>query len=690
MRFTLCVLLVFGLLCLCSCQRQFSVQVNRRVAPGATINVRIQALVADLSSDTTLEAVFAGSAPVWPAMSSGVVSQLTRNGDSFVLALSVSAPVLEGIYESLRWVIRTTGANSVIIGQVSSPTIEITCSDGIYCNGIERLVRGACVATTSRPCVSPSNDPCATYDCIEANRSCARTPVGGAACATCLPDACKASCRGKSCGDDGCGGSCGDCSVGLFCVAGACGAVTQVGSCANPEPLPGVGAGGVVPNTGALFDVFGDNRQGLDMTQPVCNSPGIPEYVYQFTVTVPMGFEIRMTASDGANTMDTLLAVHDSNCQPFTLTAADRLCSDDQTPPGNLASRCDGLLPPGTYTLIASAYATSTTGAFKLVVKFTPGCAPKCEGKFCGADGCGGTCGGCANGTQCFSGRCQAVPCTPNCRARACGSDGCGGLCGQCKHKQICDQLEGSCVPVKLCNSLAPQCQGSGSMNQFCGSDCLWHKIDEPMPDLVPNEKREVLSSAYFEWTDFPETSCAIAEGCVLGSGRRLLLRFDTRVHNVGTSGFVGPNIGKNPQLFTWAGCHQHYHFGDFARFAVYNLTSEVLVMPGAKLSYCMEDAEQYSTGSDVSCSPQFDCTDQGIPRGRTDNYPASLDCQWLDITDLPVKDAWYTYEVCTNIGRTLFEMTFDNNCVRFPVYIPAIPSTTDVTIPYSSIVPNF
>ena len=72
-----------------------------------------------------------------------------------------------------------------------------------------------------------------------------------------------------------------------------------------------------------------------------------------------------------------------------------------------------------------------------------------------------------------------------------------------------------------------------------------------------------------------------------------------------------------------------------------------------------MEDVEIYMFGPDTPCNPQFDCLHQGIPRGRSDNYPSSLDCQWLDITDLFNQEklnCWFQYEVCTNIGRTIFE----------------------------------
>lgn len=75
------------------------------------------------------------------------------------------------------------------------------------------------------------------------------------------------------------------------------------------------------------------------------------------------------------------------------------------------------------------------------------------------------------------------------------------------------------------------------------------------MPDLVPNTEEEVLPTIKYQWVDFADSSCPVAEGCILGPGRRLLMKFDTRVHNVGTATFYGPDISKNPQLFVWANC---------------------------------------------------------------------------------------------------------------------------------------
>lgn len=66
-------------------------------------------------------------------------------------------------------------------------------------------------------------------------------------------------------------------------------------------------------------------------------------------------------------------------------------------------------------------------------------CVRSCNGKQCGPDGCGGTCGTCGAATACFQGTC----CTPSCAGRQCGDDGCGGTCGTCNSESSC--VEGWC-----------------------------------------------------------------------------------------------------------------------------------------------------------------------------------------------------------------------------------------------------
>ncbi|MBI4701234.1 MAG: hypothetical protein HY744_08765 [Deltaproteobacteria bacterium] len=45
-------------------------------------------------------------------------------------------------------------------------------------------------------------------------------------------------------------------------------------------------------------------------------------------------------------------------------------------------------------------------------------CQPKCAGKSCGSDGCGGTCGTCQDGEDCVSGKCES-PCSLTCFCNA-------------------------------------------------------------------------------------------------------------------------------------------------------------------------------------------------------------------------------------------------------------------------------
>ncbi|MEZ4267719.1 MAG: hypothetical protein R3F39_15170 [Myxococcota bacterium] len=86
---------------------------------------------------------------------------------------------------------------------------------------------------------------------------------------------------------------------------------------------------------------------------------------------------------------------------------------------------------------VESGYACTTPGVLSVCA-----CAPQCTNaqgapKQCGSDGCGGTCGECAEGSQCSaSGLCE---CVPSCAGKSCGDDGCGGSCGACSAGSVCD-----------------------------------------------------------------------------------------------------------------------------------------------------------------------------------------------------------------------------------------------------------
>lgn len=86
-------------------------------------------------------------------------------------------------------------------------------------------------------------------------------------------------------------------------------------------------------------------------------------------------------------------------------------------------------------------------------------CTPKCDGKSCGDDGCGGLCGECKSGEICGGANCIVVNgiCTPKCEGKKCGDNGCGGVCGTCAAGSSCEAATAQCVADKL---PAPQIGG--------------------------------------------------------------------------------------------------------------------------------------------------------------------------------------------------------------------------------------
>ncbi|MBM4396792.1 MAG: SMP-30/gluconolactonase/LRE family protein [Deltaproteobacteria bacterium] len=89
-------------------------------------------------------------------------------------------------------------------------------------------------------------------------------------------------------------------------------------------------------------------------------------------------------------------------------------------------------------------------------------CSPACDGKACGDDGCGGSCGDCAPGWKCEAGAC--VACAPACGTAVCGDDGCGGSCGECPPGDNCEA--GACV------ACAPACGTAVCGDDGCGGSC--------------------------------------------------------------------------------------------------------------------------------------------------------------------------------------------------------------------------
>lgn len=93
-----------------------------------------------------------------------------------------------------------------------------------------------------------------------------------------------------------------------------------------------------------------------------------------------------------------------------------------------------------------------------------------CDGKECGDDGCGGSCGGCDAGMSCIGNECKDVICTASCGAAECGPDGCGNTCGECGGTTVCMPPAYVCMePPADCK---PDCLNKACGPNGCGGTC--------------------------------------------------------------------------------------------------------------------------------------------------------------------------------------------------------------------------
>jgi hypothetical protein len=156
--------------------------------------------------------------------------------------------------------------------------------------------------------------------------------------------------------------------------------------------------------------------------------------------------------------------------------------------------------------------------------------------------------------------------------------------------------------------------------------------------DLTP----AIYGPPYFV-TDASVDPGDVAEGCAGAATGRTLLRFGTRVTNLGPDDLVIGNPGcpdcqANPGApcqdprFVCSASNYRVHFRSAARFELLDPAgTDVLV--GSKRGYCFND-DACAGGK----SPQYTSCDgvQGLSVGCVDVYEPTLDCQYLDVTDVP------------------------------------------------------
>ena len=217
---------------------------------------------------------------------------------------------------------------------------------------------------------------------------------------------CQPACDGKDCGDDGCGGECGE-----------CGGLCQDGTCCLPDC-----DGKVCGGDGCGGECGPDCTDGLDCTSDAC-------------IDGTCKFEI-----DKGCLINDECVVDESNkpdsvcwwCAPGT-SAVDWTQKNDGVACGNNAT-CQ----VGECMCIDQACGEICCDADAICFDDAC-CQPQCQGKTCGDDVCGGSCGECNLGPldQCVAGACL---CEPDCNGKSCGANGCGGSCGVCAPGENCQQ----------------------------------------------------------------------------------------------------------------------------------------------------------------------------------------------------------------------------------------------------------
>jgi len=251
--------------------------------------------------------------------------------------------------------------------------------------------------------------------------------------------------------------------------------------------------------------------------------------------------------------------------------------------------------------------------------------------------------------------------------------------------------------PVSGC--MDPTACNYNPLATVSGGTCLYYPnpLCPPGPDLVLVQS-DFENSLYID--SVMADNCAVAEQCLTGYGMRTVIRFDTHIQNNGATDYFIGNPANQPGQFNTTNCHGHAHYEGYAEYVLYTPGGNSLPI-GFKNGFCVLDLACYNGGQ-----AKYGCGNMGITAGCGDIYGAGLDCQWVDITDVPDgayilanKVNWdqspdalgrYESDYLNNWAQACITLSTDAQGNRSFVKDPNCPIYTDCAgIPYGNTLPD-
>ncbi len=191
---------------------------------------------------------------------------------------------------------------------------------------------------------------------------------------------------------------------------------------------------------------------------------------------------------------------------------------------------------------------------------------------------------------------------------------------------------------------------------------------------LLPNVVPRLRSPQVQE--NFHPNPCEIDEGCATADTTRVL-RFDLLTPNEGPGDlYLGPPTLANRPVagFEYSSCHMHYHLLGYAEYDLLDSCANV-VATGHKQSFCLEDtardpvAMSMHIGQDLPAAQRWGCANQGIHAGWYDLYYRSLQCQFIDVTNVP--PGHYRVRARVNTHHVIAETNYDDDVAYLDVDVP-------------------